>query len=162
MFVSNKLTRVLLLQLLYSAVLAASLYAAFQLRFDFHAEPYLNRYELGLAISLGVTLPLLWMFGQFRSLLSYFGLPDAQRILFATALANGILLAVNYAHLGWLTPPRGVVLFNFIFSTVGLIGARLSIRILREINLGKSDNDHPKKRVGVYGGERQGQPWWKS
>ena len=151
MIVSNKIGRILALQALYTAVLAASLYAAFQLRFDFHAEPYLNRYELGLAISLGVTLPLLWMFGQFRSLLSYFGLPDAQRILFATALANGILLAVNYAHLGWLAPPRGVVLFNFIFSTVGLIGVRLSIRIIRERARGNSKADRPQKRVAVYG-----------
>jgi len=71
----NRFSRVIILQLLYSAVLAVSLYAAFQLRFDFYPAPYMNRFKLGLAISLGLTLPLLWIFGQFRSLLSYFGLP---------------------------------------------------------------------------------------
>ena len=71
----NRFSRVIVLQLLYSAVLAASLCAAFQLRFDFYPAPYMNRFKLGLAISLGLTLPLLWIFGQFRSLLSYFGLP---------------------------------------------------------------------------------------
>ena len=88
MFVWNKATRVFLLCLLYGAVLAVSLYVAFQLRFDFNPTPYMDRYKLGLGISLGLSLPLLWIFGQFRSLLSYFGLPDAQKIVFATSLAN--------------------------------------------------------------------------
>ena len=151
MFVWNKLTRILLLQLLYGAVLAASLYAAFQLRFDFYPAPYMGRFKLGLVISLGLTLPLLWIFGQFRSLLSYFGLPDAQKIVVATSLANLGLLAINYLNLGILNPPRGVVALNFVFATVGLIVARLTIRILRERNQGKSGSDRPKKRIAIYG-----------
>jgi len=147
----NKLTRILLLQLLYGAVLAASLYAAFQLRFDFYPAPYMGRFKLGLVISLGLTLPLLWIFGQFRSLLSYFGLPDAQKIVVATSLANLGLLAINYLNLGILNPPRGVVALNFVFATVGLIVARLTIRILRERNQGKSGSDRPKKRIAIYG-----------
>ena len=151
MFVWNKLTRVLLLQLLYSAVLVVSLYAAFQLRFDFYPAPYMDRFRLGLVISLGLTLPLLWLFGQFRSLLSYFGVPDAQKIAVATFLANLGLLAVNYLNLGLLTPPRGVVVLNFVFATVGLIAARLTIRILRERMQGQSGSDRTKKRIAIYG-----------
>ena len=71
----NRFSRVISLQLLYSAVLVVSLYLAFQLRFDFYPAPYFERFKLGLVISLGLTLPLLWILGQFRSLLSYFGLP---------------------------------------------------------------------------------------
>ena len=158
----NKFTRILLLQLLYSAVLAVSLYAAFQLRFDFYPAPYLDRYKMGLVVSLGFTMPLLWVFGQFRSLLSYFGLPDAQKIVLATALANAGLLVVNYLNLGLLTPPRGVVVLHFVFSTVGIIAVRLLIRILRERSQGKTSSDRPKKRLAIYGRERRGQPWWKS
>jgi len=151
MFVWNKVTRVFLLCLLYGAVLAVSLYVAFQLRFDFYPAPYMDRYKLGLGISLGLTLPLLWIFGQFRSLLSYFGLPDAQKIVAATSLANAGLLAANYLNLGLLTPPRGVVVINFVFATVGLIGARLCIRILRERFQEKVPSDRAKKRLAVYG-----------
>ena len=151
MFVWNKATRVFLLCLLYGAALAVSLYVAFQLRFDFYPAPYMDRYKLGLGISLGLTLPLLWMFGQFRSLLSYFGLPDAQKIVFATSLANAGLLAANYLNPGLLTPPRGVVVINFVFVTIGLIGARLSIRILRERFQEKAPSGRPKKRLAVYG-----------
>ena len=151
MFVWNKVTRVFLLCLLYGAVLALSLYVAFQLRFDFYPAQYMDRYKLGLGISLGLTLPLLWIFGQFRSLLSYFGLPDAQKIVVATSLSNAGLLAANYLHLGILTPPRGVVVINFVFVTIGLIGARLSIRILRERLQEKAPSSRPKKRLAVYG-----------
>ena len=147
----NRFTRVIVLQLLYSAVLAVSLYAAFQLRFDFYPAPYMDRFLLGLVISLGLTLPLLWLFGQFRSLLSYFGVPDAQRILMATTLSNAGLLAAQYANIGILTPPRGVVVLNFVFSTVGLIAVRLTIRILRERMHGKSKSDRPKRRIAIYG-----------
>ncbi len=147
----NRFTRVIVLQLLYSAVLAVSLYAAFQLRFDFYPAPYMDRFLLGLVISLGLTLPLLWLFGQFRSLLSYFGVPDAQRILMATTLSNAGLLAAQYANIGILTPPRGVVVLNFVFSTVGLIAVRLTIRILRERMQGKSKSDRPKRRIAIYG-----------
>jgi hypothetical protein len=79
----NRFSRVIVLQLLYSAVLTVSLYAAFQLRFDLYPAPYMDRFKLGLVLSLGLTLPSLWLFGQFRSLLSYFGLPDAQKIIYA-------------------------------------------------------------------------------
>jgi FlaA1/EpsC-like NDP-sugar epimerase len=151
MFVWNKVTRVFLLCLLYGAVLAASLYVAFQLRFDFYPAHYMDRFRSGLVISLGLTLPLLWLFGQFRSLLSYFGLPDAQKILAATSLANLGLLAINYFNLGILSPPRGVVVINFVFVTIGLIGARLSIRILRERFQEKAPYGRPKKRLAVYG-----------
>ena len=147
----NRFSRVIVLQLLYSAVLAVSLYVAFQLRFDFYPTPYMNRYKLGLGISLGLSLPLLWIFGQFKSLLSYFGLPDAQKIVFATSLANAGLLAANYLNPGLLTPPRGVVVINFVFVTIGLIGARLSIRILRERFQEKAASGRPKKRLAVYG-----------
>ena len=151
MIIWNRFSRVIVLQLLYSAVLAVSLYAAFQLRFDFYPAPYMDRFKLGLVISLGLTLPLLWIFGQFRSLLSYFGLPDAQKIVAATSLANAGLLAVNYLYLGLLTPPRGVVVLHFVFSTVGIIAVRLFIRIMRERSQGKTSPERPKKRLAVYG-----------
>ena len=124
MLVWNKVSRILLLQLLYSAVLVGSFYLAFQLRFEFYPAPYMERFKLGILLSLGITLPLLWLFGQFRSLLSYFGLPDAIRIGWATLIANLAIVTVWYAGWAEISPPRGTILMNFILSTVGLIGVR--------------------------------------
>jgi len=99
----NRFSRVIVLQLLYSAVLTVSLYAAFQLRFDFYPAPYMDRFRLGLVISLGLTLPLLWLFGQFRSLLSYFGLAPALSLEKKTSFGHmKIFLGIMGAHLCWL------------------------------------------------------------
>ena len=147
----NKFVRVAVLLLLYSAVLAVSLYVAFLLRFDFYPAAYMDRYKLGLVVSLACALPLLWLFGQFRSLLSYFGLPDAQKIVMATAFGTAGLLLFNYINLGLLAPPRGVIAIHFVLATVGLIGARLSIRIYRERMQEKPISTRPKKRLAVYG-----------
>jgi len=152
----NKASRILLLQLLYSAVLAGSFYLAFQLRFEFYPNPYMDRLRLGAALSLGITLPLLWLFGQFRSLLSYFGLPDAIRIGWATLIANLAILGVWYAGWAEVSPPRGTIFLNFILSTVGLIGVRLIFRLTRERFYSKQGINRKPRRLAVYGAGASG------
>jgi len=147
----NRFSRVIVLQLLYSAVLTVSLYAAFQLRFDLYPAPYMDRFKLGLVLSLGLTLPSLWLFGQFRSLLSYFGLPDAQKIIYATLISSLGMLACWYFGWSHLTPPRGVIMINFVFASTGLIGVRLMFRLLRERYTEKMPLGRKKKRLAVYG-----------
>jgi len=152
----NKVSRVLLLQLLYSAVLLGSFYLAFQLRFEFYPAPYMERFKLGILLSLGITLPLLWLFGQFRSLLSYFGLPDAIRIGWATLIANLAIVAVWYAGWAEISPPRGTILMNFILSTAGLIAVRLTFRIARERFYSERGNTRKSRRLAVYGAGTSG------
>jgi len=147
----NKYSRVITLQVLYSSILMASLYLAFQLRFDLYPAPYMDRFKLGLVLSLGLTLPSLWLFGQFRSLLSYFGLPDAQKIIYATLISSLGMLACWYFGWSHLSPPRGVIMINFVFASSGLIGARLMFRLLRERYMGKMPLGRKKKRLAVYG-----------
>ena len=147
----NRFSRVIVLQLLYSAVLVASLYLAFQLRFDLYPAPYMDRFRLGLVLSLGLTLPALWLFGQFRSLLSYFGLPDAQKIVYATVFSSLGMLASWHFGFSHLIPPRGVIMINFVFASTGLICIRLMFRIFRERFVGKVPSGRKKKRLAVYG-----------
>ena len=112
----NKFTRLLFLLVLYTAVLSGSLYLAFQFRFDFYPSPYLDRFRLGLFLSLAITLPALWFFGQFRSLLSYFGLPDAEKIVMATGMANLAMIAAWYGGESEVIPPRAIIILNFLLS----------------------------------------------
>jgi FlaA1/EpsC-like NDP-sugar epimerase len=156
MIVWNKVSRILLLQLLYSAVLVGSFYLAFHLRFEFYPGPYMERFKLGILLSLGITLPLLWLFGQFRSLLSYFGLPDAMRIGWATLIANLAIVAVWYAGWAEISPPRGTILMNFILSTVGLIGVRLTFRLARERFYSERGITRKSRRLAVYGAGSSG------
>ena len=152
----NKFSRVLILQLLYSAVLVGSFYLAFQLRFEFHSAPYMGRFKMGILLSLGITLPLLWIFGQFRSLLSYFGLPDALQIGWATLIANLAILGVWYAGWAEISPPRSTILINFILSTVGLMGVRLSFRLARERFYSERGMTRKSRRLAVYGAGSSG------
>ena len=152
----NKVSRVLLLQLLYAAVLVGSFYLAFHLRFEFYPGPYMERFKLGILLSLGITLPLLWLFGQFRSLLSYFGLPDAIRIGWATLIANLVMVGVWYGGWAEIAPPRGTILMNFIFSIVGLVGVRLTFRLARERFYSERGTARRARRLAVYGAGTSG------
>ena len=151
MIVQSKFWRVIVLQLLYSAVLVLALFLAFEFRFDLHPAPFLVQFRFGLALSLGLTLPALWLFGQYRSLLSYFGLPDAQKIVFATTLSTLGMYASWYMGFSQLTPPRGVIILNFVFASTGLICVRLLFRILRERFSEKVPRNRKKKRLAIYG-----------
>ena len=151
MIVQSKFWRVIVLQLLYSAVLVLALFLAFEFRFDLHPAPFFKQFRFGLALSLGLTLPALWLFGQYRSLLSYFGLPDAQKIVFATTLSTLGMYASWYMGFSQLTPPRGVIILNFVFASTGLICVRLLFRVLRERFSEKVPRNRKKKRLAIYG-----------
>ena len=140
-----------LLTIAYSSILGLSLYFSFQFRFDFSPSPYLAKYWPSLAPLLILALPLLWFFGQFKSLLAFFGLPDVQRVVTALGLANIILLSVNMIGLPLETPPRAVTVLNFILGTGGIIAFRIGVRVLRERKEWAVIPAKARKRVAIYG-----------
>ena len=147
----NKALRFLSLTLLYGTTLFWVLYMAFQLRFDFNPGSYMVRFRLGLFLSLGITLPLLWFFGQFRSLLSYFGFPDAQKILAATSLAGLAMLIAWYGGWADVMPPRAVIVLNFILGSMALVVVRIGFRIFRERWLDSQVSHRRRRKIGIYG-----------
>jgi len=151
MLLRNKALRFLSLTLLYGTTLFWVLYMAFQLRFDFNPGSYMDRFGLGLFLSLGITLPLLWFFGQFRSLLSYFGFPDAQKILAATSLAGLAMLIAWYGGWADVMPPRAVIVLNFILGSMALVVVRIGFRIFRERWLDSQISHRRRRKIGIYG-----------
>jgi FlaA1/EpsC-like NDP-sugar epimerase len=135
----------------YGLILAGALWLSLQLRFDFQPSPYLERFFPSLLLLWAVCLPCLWLFGQFRSLLSFFSLPDAQRIVFATGTAHLILLLVWYVAGVDLAPPRAVILLNFLLSSIGLGALRLSLRLVRERSRRFPQGATARRRLGIYG-----------
>jgi FlaA1/EpsC-like NDP-sugar epimerase len=125
-----------ILALVYVALFALTLWISYLLRFDFQIPP---AHRDGLLRALIWVLPLklllLWMFGQFRGLLSYFSTPDLQRILLSLGSASALMLVVRFAHVlegGPPDPPRGVILSDFVLSVAAVCSLRLVLRILRE------------------------------
>ena len=150
--------RAALLLAAYTIVFLASHFAAFGLRFELEVPPG-SRAALykGWLGSLPVKLIAMLLFRQYSVLLSYFGLPDLWRVLWATGGATFVLIVLNQVAvwvpgLGTLSLPRGVLLIDFLLSTAGVVAVRLGFRVLRERVRGTEGGRHVRaKRVGIIG-----------
>ena len=148
----SKFIRMLLLVVFYSVTIVAAHWLAYLIRFEFH-PPIEQRaiFWRALQWSLPIELLLLLIFGQFRSLLTYFSLPDARRIMLACGSANMFSLGVWYASNGQHAPPRSVIILDFLLDTAALGSLRLSFRILRERQKGNGERDRPLRRMVIIG-----------
>ncbi|MEO7798675.1 MAG: nucleoside-diphosphate sugar epimerase/dehydratase [Opitutaceae bacterium] len=147
---TRKIVRHAFLFVAYSIGLSASLYLAFQLRFDFEVgAEYLVYWKLILICVVGTKLVLLVLFGQFGSLLSYFGLHDLGKILVATAVSAMVSLVVFYRAGVPYAAPRAVILTDFLISFLLLCGIRLSLRLIREGYFQRENSTH--RKVAIIG-----------
>jgi len=145
-------TRVLLLVVIYSGAIVAAHWIAYLIRFEFH--PPVDEQALfwqTLQWSLPLELLSLLLFGQFRSLLSYFSLPDARRIVVACASASVISLIVWYATEGQHAPPRSIIILSFLLDSVALGIARLGFRMTRERRTVDGRGLRPLRRIVIVG-----------
>lgn len=145
--------RRVLLGVTYACILALSLWVSLLLRFDFVVPGY---YYSQLATTLlwliPVKLVLLAAFGQFQSLLTFFSLSDAKRLVFAMGLAALIALGVWYVTEGVYVVPRACLLTDFVFSVAGLVTLRTAMRFYREQFLDtKLSSPGKLKKVGIIG-----------
>lgn len=145
-------TRMLLLIVIYSGAIIVAHWLAYLIRFEFH--PPVEQQVLfwrSLQWSLPIELLSLLLFGQFRSLLSYFSLPDARRIVLACASASIVSLGVWYATRGQHAPPRSIIILSFLLDTAALGSVRLSVRMLRERQGGNGNSSKTPRRIVIVG-----------
>jgi FlaA1/EpsC-like NDP-sugar epimerase len=117
----------------YTVVLGLCRYLAYELRFDFIVPPEHQAERLhSLAINLPVKLAFLLAFGQFRTLLSYFSMPDLLRIVGAVFSANLTTHLLRFFFADAATTPRGVVLTDYVLAVAALGALRLGMRVYRE------------------------------
>ncbi|MBI2928621.1 MAG: polysaccharide biosynthesis protein [Verrucomicrobia bacterium] len=142
-----------MLLVFYSAGLSLARWLAYQLRFDFHVEPpFQHQFYLHWVWVVPMKLVLLYAFGQFSGLLSYFSVPDLRRLFYATTLASGLLLFTYYFSGGFYRPPRGVILIDYVLSFLFVATSRLSFRLVRERYLTPEGHASRRaRRVGIVG-----------
>lgn len=146
------ITKVLLLVIAYSGVIIAAHWVAYLIRFEFHPPLDQQRhFWRTLQWTLPLELVFLAVFGQFRSLLSYFSLPDARRVVYACASAGIVTTVVWYVSHGNYAPPRSIVLLGFILDTFGLIGVRVEIRMMRERHRRAGGAEKAPRRMVIVG-----------
>jgi len=144
--------RVWMLLVLYAIELSATLWLAYELRFDFVVDEASQRERvIVLMWFVPLQLGVLALFKQLNPLLGYFSTPDLARMfhaLFASAiLASGVWLAAGSG----IAPPRGVIMGNFIFALVALAGVRLALRALWESGPVGVVKERQVKRVAIIG-----------
>jgi len=151
------LGRTLLLCLIYSGIFAVSLWGGFLLRFDFVIPTtYQAQYLSGLPGVILVKLLMLFLFGQFGVLLSYFRLPDLYRITGALTIASILLVKAWYFFPDLEIPPRSVLLADYILGLLLVAGFRTSLRVYRERAVPEAKGLSKLKRVAIIGAGRTG------
>jgi FlaA1/EpsC-like NDP-sugar epimerase len=149
----SKRKRVLLLLLCYTAQLVASLWLAYELRFDFAPDAAATHERLFVLCWLvPLQLILLGLFHQLDTLPGYFSTPDLAQ-LFHSLLTGGAITGLVWLFWGaGYAPPRGVIALDFVLALVGLTGVRLALRTLSESARSPlHHNGEPHKSVGIIG-----------
>lgn len=156
-----RFVRIASIILVYSLTLFGTLWMAYQLRFDFFGNrqsteiQYLHQIWKLYPIIIPLKLFVLLLFRQYSGLLSYFSAPDLFRLTGAMTVSS-ILIALGRGFmdngLDW-TPPRGVILIDFVLSIGFLASLRFGFRVLRErhISRGKGARRTRAKKIGVIG-----------
>jgi FlaA1/EpsC-like NDP-sugar epimerase len=151
------LGRTVVLCLIYSAVFAVSLWTGYLLRFDFVIPAtYQTQFFSSLPTIALLKLLMLFAFGQFGVLLSYFRLPDLYRIATALTIASLLLVKAWYFFPEWAIPPRSVLLADYILSLFLVAGFRTSLRVYRERSQPDRKGLSKSKRVAIIGAGRTG------
>jgi FlaA1/EpsC-like NDP-sugar epimerase len=153
----NRLTalgRLVVLLAAYSAILFLSLIFALLLRFDFQVAPeFWARLWKSLVWLLPLKLVALALFGQFRTLLTYFSLPDAKRIAGAMGASALIASIIWFVLGGTNVVPRGVIVSDMVIAFLSLTAFRTALRVYREKLSSPLDGSMPsrKRRTAILG-----------
>jgi len=145
--------RNLTLAVTYAAIMVACLWFSVLLRFDFEVPAeYWKGFRATLLWLIPLKLGMLMLFGQFRSLLTFFSLSDAKRLFVAMGFSGLIALALWYLSNGTIVVPRAIILSDFILSVVGLVALRTSMRIYRERMVeSKTTSSANRRKVAIIG-----------
>jgi lipopolysaccharide/colanic/teichoic acid biosynthesis glycosyltransferase len=139
----------------YALTLGASLWLAYQLRFDF-AVPEKEMVSMDRLMFPIVSLQvgcLIWR-KQVVGLLSYFDLAEMKQLAYGLGLAAAIQMLGWYVTEGDLMPPRGVIVIHTVLSFVAVAGTRILLRSVRERrrdDLGRTETYSGALSIGIVG-----------
>jgi len=149
----SRVARFLTVVVIYGIELSAVFYLSYAMRWDFDIPAIYQKQWLTLIIPIVVCkLVLLRSFGQFRSILSYFGLVDFGGVALAMGTVSAMMMSLWYASNVTAAPPRGVVLMDFVLSVALISAFRLSLRIMRMWSVsGEMRPGLVERRVAIIG-----------
>lgn len=137
----------------YGLQLTLVFWLAYELRWDFEppADFRAQRWLLIVPIVL-CKLFLLDSFGQFRSVLSYFGLADFRAVVLAMSTVSSLMFTLWFFAETSAAPPRGVIVMDFVLSVALVCSFRLSLRLMRTWSMaGTARLPGRDRRVAIIG-----------
>ena len=148
----SRRTRRLVLVLLHLALVTASFWAAFAIRFDFDFDRIpTHKFWESLPILLAVRLASLAGFRLFRGMWRYVAIPDLLQILKATIVSTAAFIFLQWWLFGFYGFPRSVILIDFAGNILVLSGIRLAVRIIREWSMGGIRSGVEGERLLIIG-----------
>ena len=137
---------------IYAAILVASFYLAYEVRFDFVVPEQYQHDRLRLiGLSVGLKLVALILVGQLGSMLTYFSIPDLIRVVSAMTGSSVLLFLLRFFGEGFASP-RGALLTDYLISVAGICAMRLGTRLYRErITVGRKAEHVPQQRIAIVG-----------
>lgn len=144
--------RTLVLLVGYAFCIAVSLFFSYLLRFDF-IIPHDFQVEMWMVLSILLPLKLLILFGfsQFSGFAYFFRMPDLIRLFSGLLLASVFLLLWWFVYEGELSPPRGVIMSDFVTSLMLIGSFRIGLRMIRERGIKNNSNFSKVQRVAIIG-----------
>jgi FlaA1/EpsC-like NDP-sugar epimerase len=147
--------RTAILACAYTAVICASLYLAYEIRFDFVVPPEYQQERLRLlALAVGIKLIALIVGRQLGSLLTYFSIPDLIRLFWAMAGSSLLMFLPRVFGSANYAAPRGVLLTDFLLCFGALCSGRILMRVYRERLSGARRNpgiQPQQQRIAIVG-----------
>jgi len=118
---------------IYGAIMAASFFLSYDVRFDFLVpSPYQHQRLHYICLVVVLKLVTLVAARQFGSMITYFGITDLLRVLMAMTFSTLILLMAHLGSPRLFVLPRGMLLIDYMLSIGGICAARLGARLYRE------------------------------
>lgn len=145
--------RVLLLAIFYALTTAVTLYLAYEIRFDFivPVEHQQERLRVLWVVVLVKLLTLVFA-QQMGSMITFFGVPDFFRLTFALLASAAVLYLPRFTEYARFSPPRGVLLIDFLVCLSVLCSFRLGARLFRErVLVGQKMRGRIFERVAIIG-----------
>ncbi len=145
--------RTLVLAVVYAAIISASFILAYEVRFDFLVPSNYQEERLRMLwIVVGIKLVALVWVRQLGSMLTYFSIPDLMRLIWSMSAASALLVLPRLSGSVDFSPPRGVLLTDFMLCLGGLCLARLGTRLFRErVTMGKKATHGAQQRIVIIG-----------
>jgi len=144
--------RTLVLAVVYSCILAAAFYLAYEVRFDFVVDEGHQVERLRVIwLAVGLKLAALVLVRQLGSMMTYFSIPDLLKVVWAMTLVSVLMFLPRVFGVAELMPPRGVLLVDYFLSVGGICAVRLGTRLYRE-RLTPHKGDHVRlQRIAIVG-----------